>query len=143
MKGGGVRPGRRMLMRAEHRRRVPEPTAAVAGVGRNGKYISGRAKSPLHTPRGGPRTCVRFKRAVSALRWSSLVEAGRAIAGAPWSPARNAALPAPATPKKPVASCKRKCRAHPHAYNLRGRGLCGDGTPPARIRPPPCGDIFQ
>lgn len=33
----------------------PEPTAAVADIGRNGKYISSRAKSPLHTPRvAGP-----------------------------------------------------------------------------------------
>uniref|UniRef100_A0A2A4K4T2 Uncharacterized protein n=1 Tax=Heliothis virescens TaxID=7102 RepID=A0A2A4K4T2_HELVI len=37
-------------MRATHRRRRPEPTAAVAYIGRNGKYISSRAKSPLHTP---------------------------------------------------------------------------------------------
>ena len=44
-------------MRATHRHEPPatshgpEPTAAVADIGRNGKYISSRAKSPLHTPR--------------------------------------------------------------------------------------------
>ncbi|CAD0194320.1 unnamed protein product [Chrysodeixis includens] len=42
-------------MRATHRSHGPEPTAAVAYIGRNGKYISSRAKSPLHTPRvAGP-----------------------------------------------------------------------------------------
>lgn len=53
-------------MGTAHRRHGPEPTAAVAYIGRNGKYISSRAKSPLHTLQGGgARTCVRFKRAMA------------------------------------------------------------------------------
>lgn len=44
----------------------PEPIAAVAYIGRNGKYLSSWAKSPLHTLQGGgARTCVRFKRAMA------------------------------------------------------------------------------